>query len=68
MCGIVGLYNFPAEPNMLARMLHSIAHRGPDAEGIPNRRATVPMSVWGIAGCQSSICRTRPTSRSRRMD
>jgi len=34
MCGIVGLYNFPARQDMLARMLHAIAHRGPDAEGI----------------------------------
>jgi asparagine synthase (glutamine-hydrolysing) len=33
MCGIVGLYNFAAEEDMLARMLSAIAHRGPDAEG-----------------------------------
>jgi asparagine synthase (glutamine-hydrolysing) len=34
MCGIVGLYNFPADGDALGRMLHGIAHRGPDAEGI----------------------------------
>jgi asparagine synthase (glutamine-hydrolysing) len=34
MCGIVGLYNFTCEKDMLARMLRAIAHRGPDAEGV----------------------------------
>ena len=34
MCGIVGLYNFPAKGDVLTRMLHAIAHRGPDAEGV----------------------------------
>jgi asparagine synthase (glutamine-hydrolysing) len=34
MCGIVGLYNFPAKCDVLTRMLHAIAHRGPDAEGV----------------------------------
>ena len=34
MCGIVGLYNFPADPEILPRMLKSIAHRGPDADGV----------------------------------
>ncbi len=34
MCGIVGLFNFAAEADTLARMLHASAHRGPDAEGI----------------------------------
>jgi asparagine synthase (glutamine-hydrolysing) len=34
MCGVVGLYNFPATQDVLARMLGAIAHRGPDAEGI----------------------------------
>jgi asparagine synthase (glutamine-hydrolysing) len=34
MCGIVGLYNLPAGPGTLKQMLGSIAHRGPDAEGI----------------------------------
>jgi asparagine synthase (glutamine-hydrolysing) len=34
MCGVVGLYNFPAAQDVLARMLRAIAHRGPDAEGI----------------------------------
>ena len=34
MCGIVGLYNFAAETDTLARMLRAVAHRGPDAEGI----------------------------------
>jgi asparagine synthase (glutamine-hydrolysing) len=33
MCGIVGLYNFAADESLLGRMLHAIAHRGPDAEG-----------------------------------
>jgi asparagine synthase (glutamine-hydrolysing) len=34
MCGIVGLYNFAAAEDMLARMLRAVAHRGPDAEGV----------------------------------
>jgi asparagine synthase (glutamine-hydrolysing) len=34
MCGIVGLYNYPAGPDILGAMLGSIAHRGPDAEGV----------------------------------
>jgi asparagine synthase (glutamine-hydrolysing) len=34
MCGIVGLYNFPAPEDALVRMLRAIAHRGPDAEGM----------------------------------
>ena len=34
MCGIVGLYNMPAGPGILQKMLGSIAHRGPDAEGV----------------------------------
>ena len=34
MCGIVGLYNFAAEEETMARMLRAVAHRGPDAEGI----------------------------------
>jgi asparagine synthase (glutamine-hydrolysing) len=34
MCGIVGLYNFAAEQDMLARMLRAVAHRGPDAQGV----------------------------------
>ena len=33
MCGIVGLYNFAAEPEALSRMVRAVAHRGPDAEG-----------------------------------
>jgi asparagine synthase (glutamine-hydrolysing) len=38
MCGIVGLFNFAAEEDALARMLRAIAHRGPDAEGIAEWR------------------------------
>jgi asparagine synthase (glutamine-hydrolysing) len=34
MCGIVGLYNFAAQPEALSGMLRAIAHRGPDAEGL----------------------------------
>jgi asparagine synthase (glutamine-hydrolysing) len=34
MCGIVGLYNFTAERDLLARMQQAVAHRGPDAHGI----------------------------------
>jgi asparagine synthase (glutamine-hydrolysing) len=34
VCGIVGLYNFPAKGDGLAGMLRRVAHRGPDAEGI----------------------------------
>jgi len=34
MCGIVGLYNFTAAGDLLARMQQAIAHRGPDAQGI----------------------------------
>jgi asparagine synthase (glutamine-hydrolysing) len=34
VCGIVGLYNFPAKGDGLAGMLRSVAHRGPDAQGI----------------------------------
>jgi asparagine synthase (glutamine-hydrolysing) len=34
MCGIVGLVNFVAADDTLARMLRAVAHRGPDAEGI----------------------------------
>jgi asparagine synthase (glutamine-hydrolysing) len=39
MCGLVGLYNFPADQDTLARMLRAIAHRGPDAEGIVDWRS-----------------------------
>ena len=39
MCGIVGLYNFPARPELLPAMLASIAHRGPDAEGVYRTQA-----------------------------
>lgn len=34
MCGIAGLYNFPSAASEFQGMLDSIAHRGPDAEGI----------------------------------
>ncbi|MCG8547833.1 MAG: asparagine synthase (glutamine-hydrolyzing) [Alphaproteobacteria bacterium] len=34
MCGIVGLYNLPREASHLQQMLESIAHRGPDAQGV----------------------------------
>jgi len=39
MCGIVGLYNFPGEADLLARMQRAIAHRGPDAQGIAEWRS-----------------------------
>lgn len=39
MCGIVGLYNVPAGPGTLSEMLASIAHRGPDSEGVYEARA-----------------------------
>lgn len=39
MCGIAGLYNIPAEPDALSRMLGTIAHRGPDAEGMRKIRS-----------------------------
>ena len=37
MCGIVGIYNFnqsPVDQRELKKFKHSLAHRGPDAEGI----------------------------------
>ena len=39
MCGIVGLYNMSAGPGILQKMLGSIAHRGPDAEGVYESRS-----------------------------
>src|SRR5213080_1130543 len=37
MCGICGQFNFasdePVEPDVIRRMIDSIAHRGPDDEG-----------------------------------
>ena len=39
MCGIAGLYNMAVEPGTLRRMLGTIAHRGPDAEGIFETRS-----------------------------
>ena len=40
MCGIAGLYNLHAEEDLLPRMLQSIAHRGPDADGMFETAAT----------------------------
>jgi len=38
MCGIVGIFHYaepdrPIDRDLLARMTHAIAHRGPDGEG-----------------------------------
>ena len=46
MCGIAGYYRLPVAPDkrrgLLARMIGSIAHRGPDGNGILRRRRRRP--------------------------
>src|SRR4030095_4454470 len=57
MCGIAGVLsntNDPVSPQVLSRMIGSVSHRGPDAEGIwrsgPVALAHARLSIIDFAG------------------
>src|SRR5215469_11445624 len=50
MCGICGTAGF-AQPESLNRMIHLMAHRGPDDRGV----FVSPESMFGLGNCRLSI-------------
>jgi asparagine synthase (glutamine-hydrolysing) len=63
MCGIVGIANWsgePADSELLWRMIRTIRHRGPDADGVyvdgPVGLAHARLSIIDIAGGQQPMC------------